>query len=85
MMASTTTRLSPLHRLRMWSHSAVARLRSDTAQDSFEYLLVIGGIVIALFLGLLAFDAVVVQMLGASCPSIDTAQGVAATAGSCVQ
>ena len=32
-----------------------------------------------------ALDTVVVQLLGASCPSVDTAKGVAATAGSCIK
>ena len=62
-----------------------AAFESDAAQDSFEYLLVIGGAVLVLILALLAFDTVVAEVLGASCPSVDTAKGIAATAGSCLQ
>jgi hypothetical protein len=64
----------------------VARtLRGDRAQDTFEYLLVIGGVLVLMVVALLAFDTMLAQFLGASCPSVDTAKGVAATAGSCVK
>lgn len=59
-------------------------LIDDGAQDTYEYLLVVAAVVVVMVIGLMAFDAVLVQVLGASCPSVDTAKGVAATAGSCV-
>jgi hypothetical protein len=63
----------------------VRSLRAECAQDTFEYLLVVGGVIVVLVLAFLAFDAVLAQFLGNACPSVDTAKGVAATAGSCVK
>jgi hypothetical protein len=60
-------------------------VHEDDAQDSFEYLLVVGGVLLVVMFGFIALDTVVVQLLGASCPSVDTAKGVAATAGSCIK
>ena len=80
-MGPKRCRLISLGSVRRWLGSVSA----DRAQDSFEYLLVIGGVVVAMIIGLLAFDVVVALLLGASCPSVDTAKGIAATAGSCLQ
>lgn len=57
----------------------------DRAQDSLEYLLVIGGFVALLIVGLIAgFYGLVPVVVGWACPSIDTAANPVATAGSCL-
>lgn len=64
---------------------ATSAFSNERAQDTFEYVLVIGAVVVLMIAGLLAFDGVVSGVLGAVCPSVDTAKGIAASAGSCVQ
>ncbi|MCK9517696.1 MAG: hypothetical protein M0R74_01535 [Dehalococcoidia bacterium] len=57
--------------------------QDDRAQDALEYLLVIGGFVVLLVLGLLAFDSLIVDVVGLVCPSVDTANPAVAV-GSCL-
>ena len=63
--------------------SARALHRSEEAQDAFEYLLVIGGVVVGIIVALLAFDVVVAQVVGHLCPSVDTANPLSAI-GNCI-
>jgi len=58
-------------------------LRDDRGQDAFEYLLVLGTLVVALVIGFMAFDAMVGQVVAHSCPSVDTV--VSTTAGQCIE
>jgi hypothetical protein len=61
-----------------------ARLhRSEEAQNAFEYLLLIGGLLVAIAGGLLGINAVVAQVVGLVCPSVDTANALSAI-GNCV-
>ena len=57
-------------------------LLDDRGQDALEYLLVIGTLVVALVIGFMAFDGAVAEVVGHSCPSVDTV--VSTTAGDCV-
>jgi hypothetical protein len=57
--------------------------RSERAQDAIEYLLVTGGVAVAFAVALLTFDAVIVEVAGHVCPSVDTANALAAV-GSCL-
>lgn len=56
---------------------------SEEAQNTFEYVLVIGSVVIAFVAGFLAFDAVIPQVVGLVCPSVDTANALSAI-GNCI-
>jgi len=58
-------------------------LRTSAAQNTVEYLLVLGTLVVALALAFLTFDVVVAQIVGLACPGIDTANGAAAI-GTCI-
>ena len=52
----------------------LAQLRSDDGQDTFEYLLVVGVIVVPMVLGMLAgFQWLMPQILDETCSSVDTA------------
>ncbi len=63
---------------------SLARLhRSEEAQNAFEYLLVIGSVVVGFVAALLAFDVVIAQLVGLVCPAVDTANALAAI-GSCI-
>ena len=55
----------------------------ESAQGALEYLLAVGGVVVVLILGLMAFDQVVQIVVGHLCPSVDTADALAAV-GSCI-
>lgn len=48
-------------------------LRIDRAQDTFEYVLVIGIVVVLVATGLFAFDGIVAGVASAICPSVNTA------------
>jgi hypothetical protein len=61
----------------------VEQLRDERAQDAFEYLLTVGTLLVLMAAALLAFDAVVAQLVGLVCPAVDTANGLAAI-GSCI-
>lgn len=67
---------------------AALRLRrtaqDESAQDSFEYLLVVGIAVVALFVGLLGLAEVIPIVAGHTCESVDTAADPEATTGSCI-
>ncbi len=66
--------------------SAYRVLLREAGQDTFEYLLVIGAIAVAL-LGtlILGFQVLVPQIVDHVCPSVDTASNVVSTIGSCIQ
>lgn len=53
------------------------------AQNTFEYVLMVGVVVVALAVSFLAFDVVVEQVMGLACPGVDTADGLSAV-GSCI-
>jgi hypothetical protein len=56
---------------------------AEEGQGTFEYLIVTGIFAVALVSALLAFDALIVEVVGHVCPSVDTAN-VAVTIGSCI-
>ena len=58
-------------------------LRSDRAQNTFEFMLILGIVVVAMVIGLLLFDSVIVTAVGHVCPSVDTAN-TAVAVGSCL-
>lgn len=58
-------------------------LKSDHAQNTFEYLLAVGGVMVLIIAGLYGLDVVVEQLVGHLCPSVDTANPLVA-AGSCI-
>ena len=60
---------------------AVGLHRGEAAQDGFEYLLATAVVVIALFVGLLAFAEMIPDFVGNSCDSVNTAS---ATPNDCV-
>ena len=64
------------------SFGSISALFSDAAHDTFEYMLVIGIVVVLVVAGLFAFDDVVAAVMHNSCPSVDTAQQ--APAGDCI-
>ena len=57
--------------------------KDDDAQDAFEYMLAVGGVVVTMVIALMAFDAVIAGILGLVCPAVDTADPLAAI-GSCI-
>jgi len=57
---------------------------AERAQNTFEYLLVVGAVVAPLVLALFAFDQVVVGVVGYVCPAVDTANSLSAV-GSCLK
>jgi Flp pilus assembly pilin Flp len=64
-------------------YEQIKRLRTDDAQNAFEYVLTAGLVVVAMVVAFLAFDAVIAQILGFVCPAVDTSDGLAAV-GSCI-
>ena len=68
---------------RLQVRTCLDRLHSEAAQGTFDYLLATGIFVVALVSGLFAFDAVIVDIVGHICPSVDTADPLAAV-GSCL-
>lgn len=58
-------------------------LNNDHAQDTFEYLLVVGSVVVTMVIGLMGFDDVIQGLLGNLCPAVDTANPLVAV-GSCI-
>ena len=61
------------------------RLRGEQGQNSFEYVLVVGAIVVALAsLLILGFSLLLPEVLGLLCPSVDTSADPSATFGSCL-
>ena len=60
-------------------------LREERAQNTFEYLLVIGAVVVAMVAALiLGFELLLPQVAGLVCPSVDTAADPIAIIGSCL-
>lgn len=62
----------------------ISILRDQRGQDTFEYLLVVGAVVVPLVLALLAFEGLIPDFVGHSCESVDTAADPGATNGSCI-
>lgn len=56
--------------------------RDERGQDAFEYLLVLGAVVVAIVISFAAFDAVVFDVSGTACESVDTAAST--EAGDCI-
>lgn len=65
-------------KLLVWSTSD-----HDLAQDTLEYMLIVGGVVVAIVISLMAFDTLVAGILGLVCPAVDTADPLAAI-GTCI-
>ncbi len=59
-------------------------LSHDDGQDAYEYMLAAGTLVVVLVAAFWAFTEFVPDIVGSSCPSVDTASSPAATDGSCV-
>lgn len=55
----------------------------DHAQDTVEYMLVVGAVVVAMVVSFMAFDAVIAGILGLVCPAVDTGNPLAAI-GTCI-
>jgi len=67
-----------------WVVSAL--LRGERAQNTFEYLLVIGAVVVAMVGAMIVgFKLLLPEVAGLVCPSVDTAANPIATIGSCLQ
>ncbi len=69
-----------------WIQKLVILLLADRrAQDTFEYLLVIGAVVVAMAAALIAgFTLLLPEIVGVVCPAIDTAADPVATFKSCL-
>jgi hypothetical protein len=60
-------------------------LHQETAQNSIEYLLVIGGVAVLIMAGLMAgFPVIVCKVIALACPSIDPAAAGIVESGSCL-
>ena len=59
-----------------WVLSAL--LRGERAQNTFEYLLIMGVVVVAMVGALMGFKPLLREVAGLVCPSVDTADPVAA-------
>lgn len=60
-------------------------LADERAQDTFEYLLVVGAIVVAMAAALIAGLALLLpEVVGLVCPAVDTAASPVATFKSCL-
>jgi hypothetical protein len=63
----------------------LAHLHEERAQNTFEYLLVVGAVVVAMVAALiLGFELLLPQVAGLVCPSVDTAADPIAIIGSCL-
>ena len=63
----------------------MASFRQEQGQGGIEYFLVVGAVVVAMLIAAISGGkAVVPQVLGSLCPSVDTAADPAATTGSCL-
>jgi len=61
-------------------------LREEFAQNSLEYMLVLGGVAVVIMAALIvAFPAVVQAVAGLACTSIDTAAWPPAEYGTCLR
>ena len=63
--------------------TVAAAIGSTGGQNSFEYLLTVGTIVVAFVAALFAFDQLIQIFLGHVCPAVDTANPLVAI-GSCI-
>jgi hypothetical protein len=64
---------------------SLRRLREERAQNTFEYLMVVGAVVVAMVAALiLGFELLLPQVAGLVCPSVDTAADPIAIIGSCL-
>lgn len=64
---------------------SMSLVNDDNAVNSFEYLLVIGLVVVPFAAALIAgFMLVIPEVVGYICPAVDTAGPDAATRGSCL-
>jgi fluoride ion exporter CrcB/FEX len=60
-------------------------LHQERAQNTFEYMLVVGAVVVAAVGAMIAgFELLLPQVAGLVCPSVDTAANPIATIGSCL-
>jgi hypothetical protein len=66
------------------THEGSLSPSDEGAQDSFEYMLTVGTIVVVLASAWFVFFQLVPQVVGHACPSVDTAVSPAASNGSCV-
>ena len=67
-----------------WVVSAL--LRGERAQNTFEYLLVVGGVAVVMVAAMIVgFKLLLPEVAGLVCPSVDTAANPVATIGSCLQ
>jgi len=67
-----------------WAASAL--VREERAQNAFEYLLIIGAVVVAMVGAMIVgFKLLLPEIAGLVCPSVDTAANPIATIGSCLQ
>lgn len=58
---------------------------SERAQNTFEYMLVVGAVVVPMMAILIAgFELLIPEVAGYVCPSVDTAANPIATIGSCI-
>ena len=65
-----------------WVVSAL--LRGERAQNTFEYLMVVGAVVVAVVAAMIVgFELLLPQVAGLVCPSVDTANPLVAV-GSCL-
>jgi hypothetical protein len=72
--------------LESWIQAFVVWLLADErAQDAFEYLLVVGAVVVAMAAALIAgFALLLPEVVGLVCPAVDTAANPVATFKSCL-
>lgn len=49
----------------------------ERGQDGFEYLLVVGAVVVAVVISFMAFDALVFDVVGHACEGVDTVESAA--------
>jgi len=64
---------------------AAARLHEERAQNTFEYLMVVGAVVVAMVAALIVgIELLLPQVAGLVCPSVDTAADPIAIIGSCL-
>ena len=58
-------------------------VRASSARGSFEYLLVVGGVVVLVAIAWFGFDGLIPAIVGNVCPSVDTANPASAI-GNCL-
>jgi len=58
-----------------WIHMAIGFFAGEAGQDTIEYVLVIGAVVVAMTIALLGFTQLVPQISGLACSTIDPLGG----------